>query len=152
VDINFDNENQAQAEADRLSRLAAFAGKLSTKRKEAVNGRLTSGIEAEWNKCDDYYEGIDDLNRSEMMQKPATSEGRVTIRLKPEDVSRSTVFVNITQPYCDMGAARVADMLLPTDDKPFSFSPTPIPEMSDALKDQSPMPGGQRRSSRRSVQ
>jgi hypothetical protein len=47
-------------------------------------------------------------------------------------MTKSTVFVHITQPYVDMSAARAADMLLPTDDMPFGLEPTPIPEMDDS--------------------
>ena len=36
---------------------------------------------------------------------------------------------NITGPYCEAGAASIADILLPLDDWPFGIGPTPIPEL-----------------------
>ncbi|HEY5808154.1 MAG TPA: hypothetical protein VIT67_09320 [Povalibacter sp.] len=51
-----------------------------------------------------------------------------------KSATKSNVFVNITQPYVDMGSARVADMLLPTDDMPFGIDPTPMTDILAATK------------------
>ncbi len=137
----FDNDQAEQEEQDRIAKLAGFASTLTSRRKEAIDGRKASGIEDMWLEDDEYYNGIDDANRAESMLKPATSAGRVVIRSNNTS-TRSTVFVNITQSYCDMASARVSDMLLPTNDKPFSISPTPIPEMAGSTDSQELMPGG----------
>lgn len=50
----------------------------------------------------------------------------------------SDVFVNRTRTKTDRAAARVADMLFPTDDKNFGIKPTPNPELSRLSKDQTP--------------
>ena len=131
-------------EEDRLVKLRAFSGTLVVKRKQAIDARKRSGIEETWRRLSDNYNGIDDANRHLAMLKPATTDGRVTWREPDEGSGRSTIFPNITQPYCDMAAARVADMLLPTSDIPFSFDNSPIPDLAKAIHSQQPytMPDG----------
>lgn len=141
-DIYQEEDQTKLEEENRLAKLASFAAVLADKRKEAIDGRLKSGIETIWQEDDDFYEGIDSATRSgDRMMKPSSKDGRPTGA--DGQGTRSTVFVNITQPYVDMAAARVADMLLPTDDKPFSLSPTPIPDMIDLQQSVDMMPDGQ---------
>ncbi len=145
IDIpELSEEQQSIAEA-RLAKLSAFAGKITGKRKEAIDGRKLSGIEEVWLGDDEYYVGTDSMNKGEGMLKGSSPTGRVTMR--SNDVtqsSRSTVFVNISAPYVDIGAARVADMALPTEDKPFAIKTTPIPEMVEHVTNNNEMmPGGQ---------
>ena len=47
----------------------------------------------------------------------------------PRDNTKSTVFVGITARYTDAGSAKVSEILLPEDDKAFSFTETPLPEL-----------------------
>lgn len=136
-----DSELQKKQEEARLARLRSFAGTLVDKRKEAIDGRKQSGIETIWQEDDDHYDGIDEVNKSESMLKSSTPQGNPYWSENKDDQVGSTVFVNITQPYVDMASARVADMLLPTDDKPFSIKPTPVPEVQDAVDSQEEMPG-----------
>lgn len=138
-------EHRAErAEQERLAKLAAFAGKLTDKLKEAKDGRRMSGIEAIWKEDDDYYAGVDDYNRGDMaLLKPATVSGRPTSKPSSGESTRSTVFVNITQPYVDMSSARVSDMLLPTEDKPFHAKHSPIPEVSKHINNQEVLADGQ---------
>lgn len=137
------NELVMQQEQQRLAKLAAFAATIADKRKDAVEGRRLSGIEQIWQEDEEYYAGVDELNRGELLLKPATSEGRLMRTSTDRDANRSNVFVNITQPYVDMASARAADMLLPTDDKPFAAKPTPIPEVGKFTDSQELMPDGQ---------
>lgn len=136
--------NKAMDEENRIAKLKSFAGKLIEKKKEAQDGRRQSGVEDKWNEDDDHYNGIDNANRKEMMLKsPSTAGSPYYLKPVTDDQVRSTVFVNITAPYVDMASSRVADMLLPTDDKPFTIKPTPIPEIHGAVDDYSMMPDGQ---------
>jgi hypothetical protein len=131
-------------EEERRAKLAAFANKLTIKRREAVDGRKRTGIEEIWQEDEEYYDGIDDANRESVtMIKPATLDGRPIVRGVNADTGRSNVFVNITQPYVDMAVARASEMALPTDDRPFKAGTTPIPEVADSLKSKEPMPDGQ---------
>ena len=100
---------------------------LLAKRKEAQTGRTGSGIEQEWIEDEEYYQGIDDANRAyaatsrSYMRQWANSD--ITRKKEP---GRSVVFLNITAPYVDASSARVADILLPTDDRAWELKPTPI--------------------------
>lgn len=123
--------------AAALEKLEAFGAVIAKKREEAITGRASSGIEVEWGEDQESYEGIDDANRDTAQTKPTNVNGS-SIGVKPRQV-RSTVFLNITRPYVDAAAAKVADMLLPTDDRNYGLSPTPIPELDRAKTDQTPM-------------
>jgi hypothetical protein len=41
----------------------------------------------------------------------------------------SELFINHTRPKCRVAAARLGDMMFPTDDKNWNISPTPVPEL-----------------------
>jgi hypothetical protein len=76
---------------------------------------------------------VDDYNRHEyasaMWSKPTSMTGPVTTSRVDQDDSRSTAFVRLTARYVDAGAARLAEMILPIDDKAFQFKALPDPEL-----------------------
>lgn len=125
-----------EAEIARLLRLQALGQVLATKRDEYVAGRKASGIEALWMRFEEAYLGIDEANRSEFQNarwaKPTSMEGPVTTEIARRDTTKSTAFVRLTSRYVDAGAAKVGEILLPIDDKPFAFEPTPVPELIQA--------------------
>lgn len=102
------------------------------RRKEAVDARAASGIEKEWQEDEEAYSGIDDGNRHEFAN--TTMKPGSAITPTRERKYGSTVVPNITAPYVDAAAARIGDMLLPTDDRNFSLKATPIPELSEVVK------------------
>lgn len=111
----------------RFERLDAFGASLVTKRTEAIRGREASGVEQRWIEDQEAYEGIDDANRHEHASAWRTKPpGQIETR---PNSTKSTVFVNITAPYCDIAAARFADMVLPSDEANFKFDPPPIPDL-----------------------
>lgn len=130
-------------EEQNLERIEAIGKSIAKLRDEAVAARKNSGIETVWRKCEENYLGIDDANRNEFegqsWAKPMTMEGGLTSNTYADDTPHSTLFVKLTSRYVDASAARVAETLLPVDDKPFSYSSTPIPEMDEALEDGSPV-------------
>lgn len=140
--MNTIDQNTERNASIMRSRLAAFAGKLESKRKDAIEYREKCGIDREWKEDEDYYLGIDDANRGEIALKSTHPDGRLIYLNEKSANNRSTAFVNITQPYVDMAAARAGDMLLPTHDKPFSLKPTPIPNAPDLLKNEDPTVSG----------
>lgn len=118
------------AELLRISILDALGASLASKRSDAVAARIASGIEDDWRGDEEFYQGYDDANRHEfvnVVSKPTESRGGGDDKTKVN--TGSTVFPNITQPYVDAVAARVGDMLLPTDDRNYAIEPTPIPDM-----------------------
>lgn len=115
---------------ERTMVLDPLAQELVEKRTEAVDYRRNSGVEEIWREDEEMYEGIDGTNRGELMEKGQTLGSPATYsQLRPPIDTRSTAFINITRPYVDAAAARVADMLLPTDELPFDVRPTPKSDM-----------------------
>jgi hypothetical protein len=138
-----EQEDPAAAEK-RLKVLETLAQSIAARRSEAIMGRASSGIEKEWEGDEEFYIGIDDANRheyAELAQKPTAGGGTAKL---PRKRNKSTIFPNITQPYVDAAAARIGDMLLPTDDRNFALRPTPIPELAvpQAPAPQPPAPMG----------
>lgn len=117
---------------DLLTQLSAA---LMPKLNEAKTARKSSGIEETWQLCDEAYDGIDDLNRGEYLSnrwvRPTTMNTAVTTAGSPKGQAdkRSTAFVRLTSRYVDAGTAKVCEILLPPDDKAFSFEPTPVPQV-----------------------
>ena len=112
---------------------AEFVLTLLSKRREAIAGRAGSGIEEEWTEDEEHYQGIDDANRNFQNANQLYRSRKATIvggQPKQQGPARSVVFLNITRPYTDAASARVADMLLPTDDRAWEIKPTPLPRLS----------------------
>ena len=130
-------EQQEQAQqllqerrAQRLERLEAFGKSLTRTRDKAKAFRASCGIELEWARSEDAYQGVDDANRghvSRVVTKPDHEGGVVSAYAA--QTRRSTVLLNITRPYVDAASARVGDMLLPVDDRPWGLEPTPVPDV-----------------------
>jgi hypothetical protein len=117
----------------KLQQIESIGQAIAGKRDDAVKARAGSGIEEIWREDEEAYQGIDDANRNEQKAyKPAAPSG--SFSTVKRDPSRSTVFLNITRPYVDAASARVADMLMPTDDRNWAIKPTPIPELEARLK------------------
>lgn len=112
---------------------AEFLMSLLQKRHEAIQGRMGTGIEQEWTEDEEHYQGIDDANRafqtSNQLYRSKQSIGAAPKAAAP---TRSVVFLNITRPYVDAASARVADMLLPTDDRAWEIKATPLPRLSES--------------------
>lgn len=122
-------EAEKTAYEERMGRLNSLGTLLAKRRDESVQARSQSGIEEDWIEDEDHYEGIDDANRDLYRNrgKPLSPEGGND--KKKDQPVRSRVFLNITRPYVDAAAAKVADMLLPTDDQNWGIEPTPIPSL-----------------------
>jgi hypothetical protein len=133
-------EEVEQLERIRAEKLAAkveaFGTSLVRKREEAINGRAASGIEDEWQLAEDAYQGIDAAT-SASSGKPSGPNGGY-INGPVRTAGRSTVFLNITRAYVDAAAAKVGDMLLPTDDSPWGIKPTPLPTDFETMGQQLP--------------
>lgn len=104
---------------------------LAQTRSEAIAGRQDSGIEEEWLEDEEYYEGIDDANRQELKAWRGKPLGQLVPLEDDKDDRGSTIFLNITRPYVDATAARMGDMLLPTDDRGWAIKPTPVADLMD---------------------
>lgn len=122
--------------------LALIAVTLTGKRDEAKLARHSSIIESVWFSAEEAYIGIDDANRGEYglskWAKPTSIQGPVTTErtIRGED-TKSTVFVRLTSRYVDAGAAKLAEILLPVDDKAFAIKEMPEPHVLKALTNHS---------------
>lgn len=128
-----DNTGGLQAQDSQKDLRGEFVLTLLSKRREAISGRAGSGIEEEWTEDEEHYQGIDDANRA-FQNANQLFRGRKAAILGTSGgqaaPGRSVIFLNITRPYTDAASARVADMLLPTDDRSWEIKPTPIPKLS----------------------
>jgi hypothetical protein len=124
-----DDDPEVERELN-FAQIDSFGAALAKNRAECIAARQTSHIEEIWIEDEEFYEGIDEANRS--------SEKRTDWHQKPpgqtsglnKSSTRSSVFPNITGPFVDAGTARLADIILPVGKaKAWSFDPTPIPEL-----------------------
>jgi hypothetical protein len=128
-------ETQEQ-KAKRMAIVETFSLQVKDKRKTAIEGRRMSGIEEIWSEDEEHYEGIDDANRASTKTVKGRSLTGGPREERQASATRSTVFLKITRPYVDAAAARMSDMLLPTDDRNFALRPTPMPELTAMLEEQ----------------
>lgn len=128
---------------ERADLLQVLSLSVAAKRKAAVDARKSSGIETIWINCEEAYLGIDDANRHEFSDakwaKPMSTEGPLTSNKISGGQPRSTAFVRLTSRYVDHAAAKLAEILLPIDDKAFSFEPTPNPDLIKKLDNNKPL-------------
>ena len=137
AEVESESESTKAARMDQIQR---FAEIVHEKRKDAIDGRRASGIEQIWDEDEDHYEGRDAYNRNGGLTKGRTTTDQVRVTTK-KPAGRSTAFANITRPYCDAAAARVSDMLLPTDDRNWAFKNTPDPVLVNQVNDQTQATG-----------
>lgn len=131
-------EREREAAAIRADTLDKLGVALAGSRSKAMEAREASGIERDWQEDEEHYEGIDDANRGERKSLQGKPPGNTGQNDELGTATSSTVFINITRPYVDAASARVADMLLPTDDRPWSLKPTPIPELASMAEGKFP--------------
>lgn len=139
-------EAKRQAESDRQARLDTFGASLAGKRQAAIDARQQSGIEDEWTRDEEFYEGIDDGNRHEQVTlKPRNQTGGSSIIESQSETDGSTLFVGITRTYVDFSAGRAADMLLPTDEPNWDLKESPMPDVIEMMESTKPieLPPGQ---------
>lgn len=123
-----EKDDEAQA-----VRLQLFSAKVAKTRDKYVQGRASSGIEREWLEAEEAYNNRDSANRAAatMMDSVAAGYPITTNQARP---TRSTVFVGVTRQRTNTAEARLADILLPTDDRNWGIKPTPDPKVTKALK------------------
>lgn len=107
----------AKKKQEDYERLQILGGKLSTLANE--NAAKRKHVEDRW---------VEDLRQYHGKYPPSTLSAI-------QAVGGSEVFVNITRPKADTFSARMADMLLPTDDVNWGIEPTPVPELAGAKND-----------------
>ncbi len=122
----------------RMEIIEAFSHIVKEKRKTFIDGRRASGIEEIWSEDEEHYQGVDDANRATTKTLKGRNMSDGMREQIPERKNRSTVFLKITRPYVDAAAARVSDMLLPTDERNFMIEAGKVPELTAMLQDARP--------------
>lgn len=125
-------EEQALQEQELQFRIEAFGNQLIEKRKLAIRARAESGVESRWSKDLDLYHGLDG-NR--ISKDGDIFEDIEASREKKGGRRRSRVFVQVTRQKTNAASARLSDMLFPTNDRNWEIGPTPVPKLSNALKE-----------------
>lgn len=116
----------------KLMQLQALGEALENTRKEAVEGRLSSGIELVWTEDEEHFEGIDDKNRGHVTSTNTKPPGQLPA---PSSSNESIEFPNITRPYVEAAAAKLGDILMPTDGAlSWKLNATPIPDLIEQAK------------------
>lgn len=127
-----DTDNDREELQEQEDMREQFLQTMLSRRREAIAGRRGSGIEQEWTEDEEHYQGIDDANRAFQnanMLYRSRKAALVGVRAEKSPI-RSVIFLNITRPYTDAASARVADMLLPTDNRSWEIKATPLPRLS----------------------
>ena len=108
----------------------ALADTVARRIREAMEARQASGIEDIWDEDADQYDGLDALSAE---GKNVKDESNLPRNGAPD--GRSRIYLNVTKPKTDAAVARVQEMLVPNDDKPWEIDPTPIPELDEGDPD-----------------
>lgn len=98
-----------QRRRDVIAKLAARVSDRQDRRK---------AVEARWLQCIEEYHSM----------LPAE------VRARLAKTKRSQIFINHTRVKTDAMAAKLIDMLFPTDDQNWGIKPTPVPELEHAAK------------------
>lgn len=132
-----DEPEQEQAESERLQ---AFSSIVSGMVEEAVSAREASGIEQRWlEDMRQYYGGDWTLMAYNSAVQRAAEGGTNLLKTQSKEQQRkSKITVNITRPKTNAVVARLADMLLPTDDKNWGLFPTPIAQLVKDIGNKAP--------------
>lgn len=131
-------EESSDERAVRLK--AAITATVLRRITEAKTARSASGIEEIWDDDADQYDGIDDLSAADERGR-GTSGTRSQAPRSPNQKAKSRLYLNITKPKTKAAVARVSEILVPTDDRPWDLEPTPVPEFAEAMEaqDQTPL-------------
>lgn len=130
---------QQDEAADQRRRVESL---LAARLRDAVDARAGSGIEDIWLEDEDQYNGIDAVSAPDNRPPGGfmSNKGERSNEEKRAPSGRSRVYLNITKPKTDSAVARVQEMLLPHDDKPWEVGPTPIPELAEAVEGEDDTP------------
>lgn len=145
IEVEIDIETVEELQAKLEDKLQALGASLSQQRDEWIRSRYSYGIDKRWLEDEDQYNAKDNINRAASQMMTSVEQGYpvTTQHAKPH---RSTVFIGMTRQKANSAEARLADILLPTDDRNWGIQPTPNPKlMSMAQSDEmafDPQSGG----------
>lgn len=137
LEASLDASLEADPEAEREKaeeKLQAFGHTMSRQRDEWIRSRYAYGVDKRWIEDEDQYNAKDNVNKAASQMMTSVEQGYpvTTQQAKPH---RSTVFIGMTRQKSNAAEARVADILLPTDDRNWGIQPTPKPRVMAMSRD-----------------
>ena len=101
---------------NELSKLSMFGMALGRQRDTWIRARAAAGVDKRWLEDEDQYNSKDNVNRAASQMMTSVEQGYpvTTQHARPH---RSTVYIGLTRQKTNAAEARIADILLPTDDR-----------------------------------
>lgn len=118
-----------QAKLDKIAeQLQSFGHSMSKQRDDWIRQRYAYGVDKRWLEDEDQYNAKDNVNKAASQMMTSVEQGYpvTTQQAKP---MRSTVYIGLTRQKTNSAEARLADILLPTDDRNWGIAPTPDPQL-----------------------
>lgn len=120
--------------------LQIFGQSLAKKRDDWVRARMSAGIDRRMREDTDQYHSQDTATRQGTAMMDQVERGYPTAPGGSSQAPvRSTLFVGVTRQKTNAAEARLADIVLPTDDRNYSVGPTPNSDLAGAMGNQAPM-------------
>lgn len=137
IDVEVEYQDPEELKRQQEEKLQSFGAGLAAQRDEWIRARNSYGVDKRWIQDEDQYNNKDNVNKatSQMMESVEQGYPVTTHSAKPH---RSTVFIGMTRQKTNSAEARLADILLPTDDRNWGIQPTPDPELMGMTKNQDP--------------
>ena len=125
AEVYEDEESLREKLEDRLQ---SFGASLASQRDEWVRARYSTGEDKRWLEDVDQYHARDNINRAASQMMTSVEQG-YPVTTQNATPHRSTVYIGLTRQKTNAAEARLADILLPTDDRNWGIQPSPIPVM-----------------------
>lgn len=122
------HEDEGTLRARMEDRLQSFGASLASQRDEWVRARYSTGEDKRWLEDVDQYHARDNINRAASQMMTSVEQG-YPVTTQGATPHRSTVYIGLTRQKTNAAEARLADILLPTDDRNWGIQPSPIPVM-----------------------
>lgn len=122
------HEDEDTLRARMEDRLQSFGASLASQRDEWVRARYSTGEDKRWLEDVDQYHARDNINRAASQMMTSVEQG-YPVTTQGATPHRSTVYIGLTRQKTNAAEARLADILLPTDDRNWGIQPSPIPVM-----------------------
>ena len=127
-------EDQQAAKERTEEKLQTFGTNMAQQRDEWIRSRYSYGVDKRWLEDEDQYNAKDNINKAASQMMTSVEQGYpvTTQQAKPH---RSTVYIGLTRQKSNAAEARLADILLPTDDRNWGIQPTPKPDLMTMARD-----------------
>ena len=130
-----DEETQRLEREKREEQLQAFGTSMSHQRDEWIRSRYSYGVDKRWLEDEDQYNAKDNIAKQASQMMTSVEQG-YPVTTQGAKAHRSTVYIGLTRQKTNAAEARLADILLPTDDRNWGIQPTPIPTMMAMGRDE----------------